>query len=110
MRLPLPVPTLRVAAVPRPSCPRALTAVPAFVPPRLIGTKPDGLPARAHWTMRGSATETHELDTRTFNPASSVPLVSHQKSPLDAPVGAVALIVTPPPPGVVVVVASAAIA
>ena len=95
---PLTMPTSRVAAVPRPSCPRAPRAVPEFVPPREIGAKPDGEARRAQGETRGSTTETHDPDTRTFNPASTVPDVSHQKSPLlDAPVGAVALIVTPPP-------------
>ena len=86
MAAPLTVPTLRVAAVPSPSCPRAPSAVPEFVPPREIGAKPDGEARRAQGETRGSTTETHELATRTFNPASTVPDVSHQKSPLDAPV------------------------
>ena len=92
------MPASRVATVPSPSCPRAPTAVPEFVPPREIGANPDGAATCAQGETRGSTTETHDPATRTLNPASSVPDVSHQKSPLDAPVGAVALIVTPPPP------------
>ena len=65
--------------VPRPSCPRAPTAVPEFVPPREIGAKPDGAATCAQGATRGSTTETQDPETRTFRPASSVPAVSHHK-------------------------------
>ena len=95
---PTTMPESRVAMVPSPSCPRAPTAVPEFVPPREIGAKPDGLQRLVPRGRRvGPQPIPTSSDTRTFRPASRVPAVSHQRSPLDAPVGAVALIVMPPP-------------
>ena len=73
---------------------------------RAEGTVPDGLFARAQEMIRSSMSEllvedpesTHDDPTRTFRPASGVPLVSHHWSPSDGLLGAEPLTVTLPPP------------
>ena len=44
------------------------------------------------------ATSTHDDPIRILSPASGFPLVSHQRSPADGPLGADPLTVTLPPP------------
>ena len=66
--------------VPRPSCPRAPTAVPEFVPPRSDRRKAcSAQPLEPRVRRAGLRQRPTPRTTRTFRPASSVPDVSHQK-------------------------------